>query len=1096
MAYVFDYINNTLIDDEDKSLGNKLAVLDPDLEKVLQELNEKFGPGTIQEGTQGIPTPPKTIEREMFQNAFKDSLADGGMLVKQNFDGLRKGYSDEQLPVNINKEGNSFRVTLLNGKRKSVKDLDTAIELLKSDGQTVRYLGADQKQVLDWIKSQTEPITTDDIAKYIADNNLSVRRNKITSIIKNNPEYEGKVKLVKEYRANFLNKDGTIKQGTVDEITKMINNPKDFPTMESIAEKLKYKGTIKTVIDQWSNQTKKIIPEDRFRLHSYRGTEIAEKIIKAFDAQGDNPNIAKLARQFVNEMPGVNSINGARNQIRKILVDYADYIPRPNEPKSENEMSYYKKRRQNISLALQRMGDTSIKNLMDDILINKNQEYVKLANENPEAILNNKKLRFALETTVDVDTGEFRLRNDGKGLTDAEIIERVKRGDLFTEDHIKEVRTAETAPKKSGEGVKLVKGINIEYPTNKQAATTNFNQSFLPNAKKYISENPNGKNVQKIVDVLNEYGLQIKIGNKTYGTTEKIAWDKKTKTSPRYNSNFNVFETKTSGSGGEGTSFKSTATSLKDKLDKSKMFTSRIPGGAVALTPLDFTLSMAAGVPLPEALASAGSYLIKDPYLGKAVNVPLAIAADVLDPEEALKKGIARGEKAEEFLQGLLEDVKSGAGEQPDINPFQAAEGGRAGFSNGGAAGADDNFLKELEFYFTNEDAELPKMQTYKETMNPIEVLNDIIDPRNYPYYADILTRSGLRIGEFGVRILPAVGKLVADTIQKGPFKITGSGKNNYVQDYTDTLPSNIKGTGIFSEFLENITPTTLEKKVGLDKLIKTEEQKQIERGSTVGPKVFADTLGLGAEVTAPIFPGLKLLRAYAANRNLPVNDVTQKLLIKEIDEVLEQRGMNRREFLQATGAGATLILAKMLGFGDELARTTKVAQKVAEKATGGVPPYFFKLVEKIKKNGKQLEPEFDPRVENNMQFEDFVMKENMATGEITIQKIKETGVYTGDDIVEGVVSDELITYRPGENVLGKDGKFYRTAEQYEESTVKPDSEGKMKDYEEGLDSIEEIIELLPNKLKMSELEAAGYNVEAFPENIKQLLINDIKKID
>ena len=34
-------------------------------------------------------------------------------------------------------------------------------------------------------------------------------------------------------------------------------------------------------------------------------------------------------------------------------------------------------------------------------------------------------------------------------------------------------------------------------------------------------------------------------------------------------------------------------------------------------------------------------------------------------------------------------------------------------------------------------------MQTYKETMNPIEVLNDIIDPRNYPYYADVLARSG-----------------------------------------------------------------------------------------------------------------------------------------------------------------------------------------------------------------------------------------------------------------------------------------------------------------------------------------------------------------
>ena len=55
---------------------------------------------------------------------------------------------------------------------------------------------------------------------------------------------------------------------------------------------------------------------------------------------------------------------------------------------------------------------------------------------------------------------------------------------------------------------------------------------------------------------------------------------------------------------------------------------------------------------------------------------------------------------------------------------------------------------------------------------------------------------------------------------------------------------------------------------------------------------------------------------------------------------------------------------------------------------------------------------------------------------------------------------------------------------------------GKMKDVQPGLDSIEEIIELMPNQLKRSELEAAGYNVEAFPDNIKQLLIDDLQKID
>ena len=82
MAYVFDPINNTLIDDEDKSLGNKFAVLDSDLQKVIDELNEKFGPGTIQEGTQGIPQPPVKIPQAIFEfeERMKGRMADGGAI--------------------------------------------------------------------------------------------------------------------------------------------------------------------------------------------------------------------------------------------------------------------------------------------------------------------------------------------------------------------------------------------------------------------------------------------------------------------------------------------------------------------------------------------------------------------------------------------------------------------------------------------------------------------------------------------------------------------------------------------------------------------------------------------------------------------------------------------------------------------------------------------------------------------------------------------------------------------------------------------------------------------------------------------------------
>ena len=399
----------------------------------------------------------------------------------------------------------------------------------------------------------------------------------------------------------------------------------------------------------------------------------------------------------------------------------------------------------------------------------------------------------------------------------------------------------------------------------------------------------------------------------------------------------------------------------------------------------------------------------------------------------------------------ISEKINKASGGGVKITPLP-----RANFGNGGAAGADENFAAELEYFLTNPDAELPKMQTYKETMNPIEVLNDIIDPRNYPYYADVLARSGIRIGEFGMKILPATGKLINDLITRPAFKITATG-NNYVQDYTDVLPSNIKGTGIFSEFLENITPTTLEKKIGLDKLIKAEEQKQIDRGSTSGPKVLADTIGLGAEVTAPIFPGLKLLNAYAKSKNLPVNDVTKKLLVKEVDEVLGKQGMDRRTFLQTTGAGATVILAKMLGFGDEVTKTAKVAEKATEVAAGGAPPYFFDLVEIIKKKGLDVtKNNATKNLENVHRYKGYEVYEDLATGEIRIEKI-----YPESDMI---TERQILEYAPGkadETTKGKPADSYEEVTETNSRIYK--DEFNEPDYEEGV-NIEEILEFIKNE--------------------------------
>ncbi len=46
MAYIFDPIQNTFIDDEDTSLGNKFALSD-DAQNIMDLINKQMGPGTV-----------------------------------------------------------------------------------------------------------------------------------------------------------------------------------------------------------------------------------------------------------------------------------------------------------------------------------------------------------------------------------------------------------------------------------------------------------------------------------------------------------------------------------------------------------------------------------------------------------------------------------------------------------------------------------------------------------------------------------------------------------------------------------------------------------------------------------------------------------------------------------------------------------------------------------------------------------------------------------------------------------------------------------------------------------------------------------------
>jgi hypothetical protein len=195
------------------------------------------------------------------------------------------------------------------------------------------------------------------------------------------------------------------------------------------------------------------------------------------------------------------------------------------------------------------------------------------------------------------------------------------------------------------------------------------------------------------------------------------------------------------------------------------------------------------GMPAPEAMLGSSQWLLKNPEaaekIGKSINLVIEGKMTVdsfFNKNSEELGGVFKDLVGIDMPDAYSKDDEVGnqrlkemdkAMEVPNMDETTAAPlydyaiGGRVGFNGGGAVGADDDFAKELEYFLLNPEAELPKADSYRETMNPVALLNDMIDPRNYAYYADRLAETGIRVGEFGARILPALGQLTADLIQR-----------------------------------------------------------------------------------------------------------------------------------------------------------------------------------------------------------------------------------------------------------------------------------------------------------------------------------------
>ena len=160
-----------------------------------------------------------------------------------------------------------------------------------------------------------------------------------------------------------------------------------------------------------------------------------------------------------------------------------------------------------------------------------------------------------------------------------------------------------------------------------------------------------------------------------------------------------------------------------------------------------------------------------------------------------------------------------------------------------------------------------------------------------------------------------------------------------------------------------------------------------------------------------------------------------------------------RRAFLKtmgAAGAGIGALKTGILGLGEKAAPMVEAARETVTQA----PDYFFALVDKIKRLGTMVDDAVaDPRMERTYRYKNYELRENAygTPDETVVTKI--------DDRGEFGYKEESMVYKKGG--MTEEG---RVADEYEEFTIRPDEDGKLKDIDTGIDDVSDIIKEATDK--------------------------------
>jgi hypothetical protein len=189
----------------------------------------------------------------------------------------------------------------------------------------------------------------------------------------------------------------------------------------------------------------------------------------------------------------------------------------------------------------------------------------------------------------------------------------------------------------------------------------------------------------------------------------------------------------------------------------------------------------------------------------------------------------------------------------------------------------------------------------------------------------------------------------------------------------------------------------------------------------------------------------------------------------------------SKRKFMKIMGA---LAAVPVIGKYFNLAKPLTKAAPAAVEAVRGIPPYFFKMVEKIKQFGDDVTKRFSTQEREQVynyrtSDADYELYEDLNTGDVRLKVIK------GDPDLPGYKEQELTLSK------GKiDEATGNVPDAYDEYTVRSDFDGKMKDIDEGIEGIDDLIEdtIGFENVSIKELEDMGYDVNRLSPDFKKKL--------